>query len=58
MASDHERALQGAEGGAHWEAKAKANLPFGRLIDPDEAARGDYKGRASGSYGFEARRVT
>ena len=39
MASDNERALQEAEGGADWEAKATANLPFGRLVDPDEAAR-------------------
>ena len=39
MASDNERALQAAEGGADWEAKATANLPFGRLVDPDEAAR-------------------
>jgi NAD(P)-dependent dehydrogenase (short-subunit alcohol dehydrogenase family) len=39
MASDNERALQVAEGGTDWEAKATANLPFGRLVDPDEAAR-------------------
>lgn len=39
MASDNERALQEAEGGADWEARATANLPFGRLVDPDEAAR-------------------
>ena len=39
MASDNERALQEAEGGADWEAKAVANLPFGRLVDPKEAAR-------------------
>ncbi len=39
MASDNERALQETEGGADWEAKATANLPFGRLVDPDEAAR-------------------
>ncbi len=39
MASDNERALQEATGGADWEAKATANLPFGRLVDPEEAAR-------------------
>jgi NAD(P)-dependent dehydrogenase (short-subunit alcohol dehydrogenase family) len=39
LASDNERALQEAQGGADWEAKATANLPFGRLVDPDEAAR-------------------
>lgn len=40
MASDHERALQAAEtGDPDWEAKAAATLPFGRLVDPDEAAR-------------------
>lgn len=39
MASDNERALQEAEGGVDWEAKAAANLPFGRLVDPGEAAR-------------------
>lgn len=39
MASDHERALQAESGGADWEAKAVANLPFGRLVDPEEAAR-------------------
>ena len=38
MASDNERALQ-AEGDADWEAKAAAKLPFGRLVDPAEAAR-------------------
>lgn len=40
MASDHERALQAREAGdPDWEAKAAAALPFGRLIDPAEAAR-------------------
>lgn len=39
MASDHERALQAATGGADWEAEAAAKLPFGRLVDPAEAAR-------------------
>jgi NAD(P)-dependent dehydrogenase (short-subunit alcohol dehydrogenase family) len=39
MASDHERELQTAEtGDPDWEAKAFLNLPFGRLIDPAEAA--------------------
>ncbi|MCX7888928.1 MAG: SDR family oxidoreductase [Rhodobacteraceae bacterium] len=40
MASDHERALQLAESGdPDWEAKARAALPFGRLLDPAEVAR-------------------
>ncbi len=40
MASDHERALQLKESGdPDWEAKAKAGLPFGRLLDPEEVAR-------------------
>jgi NAD(P)-dependent dehydrogenase (short-subunit alcohol dehydrogenase family) len=39
MASDHEREIQQAAGGDDWESKAIAKLPFGRLIDPDEAAR-------------------
>ncbi len=40
MASDHERALQRAESGdPDWEAKARATLPFGRLLDPEEVAR-------------------
>ena len=38
MSSDNERALQAAAD-ADWEAKAAANLPFGRLVDPEEAAR-------------------
>ena len=38
MDSDHERALQAASD-PDWEEKAKAALPFGRLVDPDEAAR-------------------
>ena len=40
MASDHERALQLAESGdPDWEEKARARLPFGRLLDPAEVAR-------------------
>lgn len=39
MASDHEREIQAASGDADWEAKAAASLPFGRLVDPAEAAR-------------------
>ena len=40
MASDRERELQAAEtGDPDWEAKAVAALPFGRLVDPIEAAR-------------------
>ncbi|MEO6298130.1 MAG: SDR family oxidoreductase, partial [Paracoccaceae bacterium] len=39
MASDNERAMQVASGGPDWEAAATANLPFGRLVDPAEAAR-------------------
>ncbi|MBO9433755.1 SDR family oxidoreductase [Ruegeria sp. R13_0] len=40
MASDHERKIQLAEtGDPNWEEKARANLPFGRLLDPDEVAR-------------------
>lgn len=39
MASDHEREIQAAGGDPDWEAKATAALPFGRLVDPAEAAR-------------------
>ena len=40
MASDNERALQLAESGdPDWEAKAGANLPLGRLLDPAEVAK-------------------
>lgn len=40
MASDHEREIQlAASGDPDWEARAAAALPFGRLVDPDEAAR-------------------
>jgi NAD(P)-dependent dehydrogenase (short-subunit alcohol dehydrogenase family) len=39
MASDHEREIQAAAGDPDWEAKAAAALPFGRLVDPAEAAR-------------------
>ena len=40
MASDNERAIQVQEtGDADWEARAAANLPFGRLIDPAEVAK-------------------
>ena len=38
MSSDHERELQ-ARDNADWEAEAVAKLPFGRLVDPEEAAR-------------------
>lgn len=39
MSSDHERKIQAAANGAEWEERAAAQLPFGRLVDPDEAAR-------------------
>lgn len=40
MASDHERALQLAESGdPDWEHKARAALPFGRLLEPEEVAK-------------------
>lgn len=39
MSSDHEREIQADAGDPDWEAKAKAHLPFGRLVDPEEAAR-------------------
>ncbi len=40
MSSDHERDIQaGASGDKDWEKKAAAKLPFGRLVDPAEAAR-------------------
>jgi NAD(P)-dependent dehydrogenase (short-subunit alcohol dehydrogenase family) len=40
MSSDHERALQLAESGdPDREKKANARLPFGRLVEPAEAAR-------------------
>ncbi|MEO8242069.1 MAG: SDR family oxidoreductase [bacterium] len=40
MATDHERDIQiGATGDPDWEAKAAQWLPFGRLVDPEEAAR-------------------
>lgn len=40
MASDHERKIQIEEtGDPDWEEKAKAQLPFGRLLDPKEVAR-------------------
>lgn len=40
MSSDHERELQIAESGdPDWEEKARASLPFGRLLDPEEVAR-------------------
>ena len=39
MASDHEREIQADGGDPDWEAKAAAALPFGRLVDPSEAAR-------------------
>lgn len=40
MASDHELELQAAErGDANWMETAVKNLPFGRLVDPEEVAR-------------------
>jgi NAD(P)-dependent dehydrogenase (short-subunit alcohol dehydrogenase family) len=40
MSSDNENLVQTTESGdPDWEAKAAARLPFGRLVDPDEAAR-------------------
>lgn len=40
MSSDNENLVQTVESGdPDWEAKAAARLPFGRLVDPDEAAR-------------------
>ena len=40
MASDNEIALQERQSGdPDWMAKATAHLPFGRLVDPEEAAR-------------------
>lgn len=39
MASDNERLIQSEAGDPDWEAKATAHLPFGRLVDPEEAAR-------------------
>ncbi len=39
MASDNERNIQNAGGDPDWEARAAAALPFGRLVDPAEAAR-------------------
>lgn len=40
MSTDNERDLQLAESGdPDWETKARAHLPFGRLIDPDEVAK-------------------
>jgi NAD(P)-dependent dehydrogenase (short-subunit alcohol dehydrogenase family) len=39
MASDHEHEIQLQESGEGWMEKAAAALPFGRLVDPAEAAR-------------------
>ncbi len=39
MASDNERKIQAEANGGDWESEAIKNLPFGRLIDPEEAAR-------------------
>lgn len=39
MSSDNERLIQAEGGDPDWEAKATAHLPFGRLVDPEEAAR-------------------
>lgn len=38
MASDNEKRVQSADD-PDWQAKAAADLPFGRLVDPQEAAR-------------------
>ena len=37
MASDNEKRVQSADD-PDWQAKAAAELPFGRLVDPEEAA--------------------
>ncbi|MBI1169926.1 SDR family oxidoreductase [bacterium] len=39
MSSDHEREVQAKQSGPEWEAQAASWLPFGRLVDPEEAAR-------------------
>ncbi len=40
MASDNERQIQVAEtGDPNWIEKTGSQLPFGRLVDPEEAAR-------------------
>ena len=40
MASDNEKQVQAAEGGdPDWLEKASSQLPFGRLVNPEEAAR-------------------
>ncbi len=40
MSSDHEHEIQVAQtGDPEWEAKVGGKLPFGRLVDPEEAAR-------------------
>jgi NAD(P)-dependent dehydrogenase (short-subunit alcohol dehydrogenase family) len=40
MASDNERQVQAAESGdPDWMEKAASQLPFGRLVNPEEAAR-------------------
>ncbi len=39
MAPAHEREIQAESGDPDWGAKAAAALPFGRLVDPAEAAR-------------------
>jgi NAD(P)-dependent dehydrogenase (short-subunit alcohol dehydrogenase family) len=40
MASDNEKVVQSSESGdPDWLEKAAAKLPFGRLVDPEEAAR-------------------
>ncbi|MGB8813693.1 MAG: SDR family oxidoreductase [Paracoccaceae bacterium] len=40
MLSDHEKSIQLRESGdPHWQAKAEAGLPFGRLLDPEEVAK-------------------
>ena len=54
MASDNERQVQAAESGdPDWMDKAASQLPFGRLVDPEEAAarprRRDHQSARSGS---------
>jgi len=40
MVSDNESVIQAAESGdPDWMEKAASQLPFGRLIDPEETAR-------------------
>lgn len=39
MSSDNERELQAKDGGADWLEKVSAEMPFGRLVEPEEVAR-------------------